>query len=370
MIGGGEGAFIGEVHRKAIELCETAELVAACFSRNFEKNTITAQKYKLQKERVYTDYKQMASVESGREDKIDFVSIVTPNADHFEIAKAFLDAGIHVVCEKPLCLTRKQTEELKEQAESKKLLFAVTYTYTGYVMVKFAKELIERGEIGEIVNINAEYLQEWLLDDLNQQTGSGGRLSVWRKDPRKAGISNCVGDIGTHIEATVAYMTGLHPQKVAAALDRYGSALDLNANILVEFEKGIHGVFSCSQVCAGHLNDLRIRIFGTDGAIEWIQEEPERLRVAKRDEPIKIYERGTSSVTGNAEKNSWLPSGHPEGITIAFSNIYRAFFEAIYNKDMPKEQRDFPDVEEGSYGVRFIEAVVKSNAEGGRWTEL
>lgn len=374
MVGGGLGAFIGGVHRKAIALEETADLVAGSFSSRTEKNQETGMFYGISEDRIYADYKEMAQKEAAREDGIDFVCIVTPNATHYEIAKAFLEAGIHVSCEKPLCFTVEQGEELEKLAKEKNLIFAVTYTYTGYAMVKLAKELVEAGEIGSIVNVNAEYLQDWLIDEIGGGNQTTTKMSVWRTDPEKSGISNCVGDIGTHIEDTVAYITGLHPVKVAAVLDNYGMDLDLNANILVEYETGAHGVYSCSQVCAGHCNGLVIRIFGTDGSIEWVQEDPNYLKVTKKGQPDQIYHRGTGYVSGRAAELNHIPSGHPEGLTYAFANIYHGFMDAVLqvinNKPLDDVVCDFPTVSDGVSGVRFVHAVVKSSQNGSVWTEV
>ncbi len=374
MVGGGLGAFIGAVHRRAIALEETGELVAGCFSSKTEKNIETAEFYGLDRERVYKDYKEMAKKEAEREDTIDFVCITTPNATHYEIAKAFLEAGINVACEKPLCFTTEQAEELERLTEEKNLFFAVTYTYTGYNMVKFAKELVEKGEIGAIVNVNAEYLQDWLIDEIGAGNQTTTKMSVWRTDPKKSGISNCVGDIGTHIEDTVGYITGMHPKKVAAVLDNYGMDLDLNANILVEYENGVHGVYSSSQVCAGHQNGLVVRIFGSEGAIEWVQEDPNYLKVTKKGQPTQIYHRGTGYVTGRAAELNHIPSGHPEGLTYAFANIYHAFMGAILKRvngeEVTKAELDFPSVHDGVMGVRFIKAAVESSKNGAAWTEL
>ncbi|MDD3794641.1 MAG: Gfo/Idh/MocA family oxidoreductase [Lachnospiraceae bacterium] len=374
MVGGSLGAFIGAVHRRAIALEETGELVAGCFSSKAEKNQDTASFYGLKPDRVYNTYKEMAEKEAAREDAIDFVCITTPNATHYEIAKAFLQAGINVACEKPLCFTVEQAEELERLTKEKNLFFAVTYTYTGYNMVKLAKEIVESGEIGTIVNVNAEYLQDWLIDEIGAGNQTTTKLSVWRTDPAKSGISNCVGDIGTHIEDTVGYITGMHPKKVAAVLDHYGMELDLNANILVEYENGAHGVYCCSQVCAGHLNGLVIRIFGSDGAIEWVQEDPNYLKVTRKGQPTQIYNRGTGYITGRAAELNHIPSGHPEGLTYAFANIYHGFMGAVLKRingeEVTDADLDFPDVRDGAMGVRFIKAVVESSKNGFVWTEL
>ncbi|MCU6763642.1 Uncharacterized oxidoreductase ycjS [uncultured Roseburia sp.] len=375
-VGGSLGAFIGGVHRRAIAIEERAVLKAGCFDSRWEQNQKTGQFYGLQEERIYKDYKEMAEKESRREDKIDFVCICTPNFLHYEIAKTFIEAGIHVVCEKPLCFEISQAEELKELAEKHKVLFAVTYTYTGYAMVKFARELIGQGYIGKVVSVNAEYLQDWLLDELKEEPEEAGKknLSVWRMNPEYSGKSNCVGDIGIHIEAVVSYMTGLKTKKAAAVLDTFGKALDLNAGILVELEHGVHGVYHCSQVCCGHYNGLAVRIFGSEGAIEWVQEEPDLLKVTKKGGPVQIYTRGSNCVTGTAAKRSHLPSGHPEGLTMAFANIYAAFQNTLLKKingeEITDEDMDFPDLAMGAEGVKFIQACLTSSNHHAAWTEL
>lgn len=374
MVGGSLGAFIGGVHRHAIAFQPGVELVAGCFDIREEENKATGAQYELDSDRVYEDYKSMAEAESKREDKIDFVSIVTPNNTHYAIAKAFVEKGINVVCEKPLCFTVEEGEELKKLAKENNVLFAITYTYSGYGMVKQAKELIEEGEIGEIINVNAEYLQDWLIDDVSKDKEKEASLSVWRKDPKVTGISNCVGDIGSHIEYTVAYMTGLKLKKVSAILDRFGQALDLNANMLVEYDNGVHGVYSSSQVCLGHGNGLVIRVFGTKGAIEWVQEEPDYLSVAKKGQGITRLKRGEGYITGRAVELNRIPTGHPEGLFIAFANIYKTFIEAILKKNngeaLTEKDLDFPSVEDGVEGVKFIHAVVESDKNNSIWTEI
>ncbi|SHH16814.1 Predicted dehydrogenase [Anaerosphaera aminiphila DSM 21120] len=374
MVGGGPGAFIGNVHRKAIASEGTAELVAGCFSTNFEKNLETGDFYNIDKERIYRDYREMAEREKQREDKIDFVSIVTPNSTHFEISKAFLEADIHVMCEKPLCFTSEEAEELYSIAKERNLFFGVMYTYSGYPMVKLAKKFVEDGEIGEIVNVSAEYLQDWLIDQVGGEKQSETKLSVWRTDPKKSGISNCVGDIGSHIENTVAYITGLRPKKLLSVLDYYKMDLDLNANILVEYENGVHGVYSCSQVCVGHLNGLVVRVFGTEGSVEWAQEDPNYLKVTKKNQPEQIYHRGTDYITGRAAELNHIPAGHPEGIVFAVANHYNTFISAIVEKNegmsIENINLDFPKVEDGVSGVKFIEAAVASSKEGNIWKEV
>lgn len=373
-LGGRLDAFIGNVHRSAIAMDNQADLVAGCFSHNAEANEATAKAYGLADDRIYADYKEMLEKEAAREDKIDFVCICTPNRTHYEMAKASLEAGFHVACEKPLCFTAEEAEELKALAAEKGLYFAVTYTYTGYAMVKFAREMILRGDIGEVINVNAEYLQDWLLDEVEPSGDNDMTLDVWRMDPKVSGISNCVGDIGTHIEAIVTYMTGLKTKRVCAMLDSYGHDLDLNANILVELENGCHGVFSSSQIAAGHYNGLVVRIFGSKGAIEWVQEKPDFLSVTPKGEPTRVYARGAAGADGEAAAWSRLPSGHPEGLTTAFANIYKAFQNAVLKAANGEEctpaDLDFTDADYGVEGVKFINACVASSNNGACWTNL
>lgn len=371
MVGGSEGAFIGAVHRIANRFDERSRLVAGCFSRDEEKNRASGTAFGT--ERLYASFQEMAESESAREDGIDFVSIVTPNVSHYAIAKAFLTRGIHVVCEKPLCFTVSQAEELAALSKEKDLLFGVTYTYTGYPMVKFARQLVREGQIGQIINVSAEYPQEWLIDLLGEAS-STTKLSGWRSDPETAGISNCVGDIGTHIENLVAYVTGLKIRRVAAAVDYFGQALDLNANILVEYDNGAKGNYWCSQVSMGHYNDLVFRIFGTEGSLEWHQEDPERLKVCRKGQPMQYYYRGTGNIYGAAQDSQRIPSGHVEGFHAAFANIYRAYSGAVLKKRLGEPltaaDLDFPTVEDGVEGVKFVNAVVASGKKDAAWVTL
>lgn len=371
MVGGSEGAFIGAVHRIANRFDERSRLVAGCFSRDEEKNRASGTAFGT--ERLYASFQEMAESESAREDGIDFVSIVTPNVSHYAIAKAFLTRGIHVVCEKPLCFTVSQAEELAALSKEKDLLFGVTYTYTGYPMVKFARQLVREGQIGQIINVSAEYPQEWLIDLLGEAS-STTKLSGWRSDPETAGISNCVGDIGTHIENLVAYVTGLKIRRVAAAVDYFGQALDLNANILVEYDNGAKGNYWCSQVSMGHYNDLVFRIFGTEGSLEWHQEDPERLKVCRKGQPMQYYYRGTGNIYGAAQDSQRIPSGHVEGFHAAFANIYRAYSGAVLKKRLGEPltaaDLDFPTVEDGVEGVKFVNAVVASGKRDAAWVAL
>ena len=372
MVGGGMKALIGEVHRKALKFDNRVELVAGCFSSHADRNAEVGVEYGLDPARVYANYEEMAKAEAAREDGIDFVSVVTPNNTHYAVCKAFLEAGINVVCEKPLCFTVEQAEELQELSREKGLLFGVTYTYTGYVMSKVMKEMIAEGKIGKVVSVNAEYAQDWLLGELATGNNTQTNIAVWRTDPAVSGAANCVGDIGTHIENYVHYVTGLKIKRLIATTNKYGKALDLNANIIVEYENGVNGAYWCSQVAAGHYNGLAVRVYGDKGALEWAQEDPEHLRYTPMDGATQVLARGTGCIKEKAAAQGRLPSGHPEGLVTAFANIYRNYVSALVAKKngADAEVYDYPRVEDGVNGVRFVKAVVESAANGSTWVEV
>lgn len=373
MVGGGEGAFIGDVHRKAIALDGMAELVAGCFSRDFEKTRKTGKGLGLEDDRLYGSYFEMAQKESERKDGINFAVIVTPNNSHYEISKAFLECGIDVVCDKPLTTKTEEAKGLSLLAVKKHLLFCVTYAYTGYPIIKHARELILKGELGEIRFINAEYAQDWLSTPLEKH---GNRQALWRTDPAYSGKSNCVGDIGSHIENMVSYVSGLKIKRISARLDVFGKerTLDDNATIMVDFNNDAKGVFWCSQIAIGHGNDLRIRIYGTRGSIEWHQEEPNRLLLSHVGKPTEIINRGRDEMYPPAQSCSRIPAGHPEGYFEAFANIYSAFISALREKksgtDIDESQLDFPSVHDGIRGVEFIEKCVESSMKDAAWIEF
>lgn len=373
MVGGDIGAFIGNVHRKAISFDPRVRLAAGCFSASSaDKNRETGEVLGLDPERVYKSYLEMAQKEAARPDGIDYVTIVTPNVTHYEIAKAFLENGIHVLCEKPLTFTVEQAEELKDLSEKKNLLFGVNYSYTGYVLAKVMREMVKEGKIGKVINVNVEYPQEWLLDDLHPVPGQELKLSVWRKDPAVAGISNCVGDIGSHIENFIYYVTGLKIRRLLAVTNHFGQPLDLNANILVEYDNGANGAYWCSQVAAGTLNGLAVRIYGDEGSLEWKQEDPDYVRYTPRGEAPRILTRGNSYLKEKAAAWSQMPTGHPEGLHVAFANIYKAFISAILASREGKntDEFDFPRVTDGINGVKFIHAVVESAKNDAKWINL
>ena len=327
MVGGGAGAFIGDVHRKALNFDTRVQLVAGAFSSHADRNAATGAEYGIDPSRLYASYEEMAKAEAAREDGIDFVSVVTPNNLHYPVCKAFLEAGIHVVCEKPLCFTTDQAEELQRISREKGLLFGVTYTYTGYTMSKVMKEMIADGKIGNIVAVNAEYTQDWLLGELDpENSNKQTNIAVWRTDPKMSGAVNCVGDIGTHIENYVHYLTGLKIKRLLATTNKYGKALDLNANIILEYENGVNGAYWCSQVAAGHYNGLTARIYGDKGSLEWDQHFPDYVRYTPKGEAPRMLSRATDHIHEKAGAYSRLPSGHPEGIYVAFATSIRTSF--------------------------------------------
>lgn len=373
MVGGDLKAFIGEVHRKAINFDTRAKLVAGCFSIDPVLGKECAEAYGVDMSRSYLDYKEMAEKESKREDGIDWVSICTPNFLHYQIAKEFLLHNINVVCEKPLCFTIEEAEELVKLAKERNLVFAVTYTYTGYTMVKVAREMIQKGELGKIVSVNVEYAQDWLIDSLDPNNQKATSLSVWRSDPKYSGISNCIGDIGTHAENMVHYLTGQEIKRLVCTTDTYGMALDLNANMIIEYESGLRAALWCSQVACAHLNGLKVRVFGEKGSIEWDQEHPDYLQVTPKGQAPQVWARGAGyTMKYEAAKNSRIPVGHPEGLTIAFANIYRNVITTILKKKngeaLSDADLDFQKAENGLDGVRFIHKAIESSKEG-KWVD-
>ena len=371
MVGGGPGAFIGDAHRKAISLDGTAELVAGCFSRTPEKTKEQGKALGLDPERCYANYKEMAAAEQAREDGIDFVVIVTPNNTHYEIAKAFLEAGIHVACDKPLVTTAEEAEELKKIADEKGLLFMVTYTYTGHVTMKYMRDLVKNGEIGTVRTVMAEYPQGWLYNENDW----GGKQGEWRCDPAQSGRVNCLGDLGTHVENAVATVTGLKIKRVLAKMDVVvpGRKLDDNDQILVEYEGGATGINWTSQFAIGCDNSLRLRIYGSKGTLLWFQETPEEVTLIREDGIARTIKRGYGAVTPDAAKYGRLPSGHTEGWLEAMGNLYDSFGACVLAK---KEDRftpdliDYPTIEEGVAGLKYVEACLKSSENGNVWVEL
>jgi predicted dehydrogenase len=373
MVGGGQGAFIGEVHRKAVAMDGKAELVCGVFSQDYDNTLATGDALGLPRERLYRTFEEMVRAEAGRDDRPHFMSVVTPNSTHYPAAKLLLEHGFAVVCEKPLATSSRDAADLARLAREKDLLFCVTYAYSGYPIVKHIRDLIARGEIGEVRFVNGEYPQEWLTTKLED---TGQKQAAWRTDPVLAGISNCVGDIGSHIEFMAGHMTGLCIESLCARLDRFGAGrpLDDNATVMVNYKGGAKGVYWSSQVAPGHDNALRLRIYGTKGAVEWFQETPNTARVSYLDRPSGTVSRGRDPMSPRAQSLSRLPSGHPEGYFEGFANIYSTFITALAKKlrgeALGANDLDFPGVDEGVQGVRYIEKCVESSAKGSIWLKM
>jgi len=374
MAGGGKGAFIGDVHRKSIAMDGKAELAAGCFSQSYENTLVTGESWGLPKDRLYRTAAEMIKAEAARkDDRIDFIVITTPNDSHFAAAKAALEHGFPVVCEKPLVTSSREAEELKKLATAKDLLFMVTYAYRGYPLVYHMRDMIVAGELGDIRFVSAEYPQDWLATLLEK---TGQKQAAWRTDPKRAGISNCVGDIGSHVENMVAYLTGLEIESLLARLDIFGEGrvLDNNASILLEYKGGAKGMYWMSQIAVGHDNGLRVRIYGTKASLEWAQENPNYCKISYTDKPTERLSRGRDKLSVFAQSLSRLPSGHPEGLFEAFANLYSIYLGALHKKaageKLTARDLDFPTIEDGVRGVRFIEKCVESSKKGATWIKF
>jgi len=372
MVGGGPGAFIGDVHRKAACLDGGVELVAGCFSRTPEKSREMADTLYLDKKRCYDSVDAMIAGELALPvgKRIDFVSIVTPNDGHFPIAKAFLEAGFHVVLDKPMTFDLKQAIALRKIVKKSGKVLALTHNYTGYPMVKLARDLVKQGRIGKVLKIIVQYPQGWLINPIER---NGAKQAEWRTDPKRSGAAGCMGDIGTHAENLAEYITGLRMTEICADLGTMveGRKLDDDGNCLVHFENGARGLLFASQVCVGELNALRISVHGTGGGLSWQQEEPNTLSVYGGDGTILTYRRGTDAVgaiSPAAARATRLPFGHPEAFYEAFANIYKNATDAIRatidGREPVELELDFPNVEDGIRGMQFIETVVASK---GQW---
>lgn len=371
MVGGG-GGFIGDVHRHGALMDDLAVLTAGCFTRNAEKNRAVAEKWNVNDPaRVYGGYAEMAKAEAAREDGIDFVSITTPNDTHFPIAKCFLEHGIHVMCDKPLALNAKEGRELQRIAKERGLLFGVTYTYTGYAMVRQAREMIDAGEIGKITCIQGEYPQEWLAVSL---VADHSEQATWRQDPARSGASGCCADIGTHVECLIAQMTGLHPKRVIARFDRIPPEMPLesNAQMMVDFDGGVPGLLWTSQVAMGHETELNVRIFGEKGSIEWSHLRPWELRVTRINQPPQTYTANRDYLYPAAKELCRLPSGHIEGFYEAFGNLYHSFCIHLLARKTGGDPGTFryPTIDDGVRGIEFVDACLESNAKGNVWVPV
>lgn len=370
MVGGGEGAFIGAVHRIAARLDDHYELVAGAMSSEPGKALRSAEAIGLP--RAYPDFRTMAREEAARADGIEAVAIVTPNDQHAPAAEAFLRAGIHVICDKPVTTTLADAQRLQALVRETGRVFAVTHNYTGYPMVRHARQLVREGTLGEIRVVQVEYAQDWLTERLE---ATGQKQAAWRTDPKRSGAGGCIGDIGTHAFNLLHYVTCLKTTELAAELSTFvaGRGLDDNVQVMLRLANGARGSLWASQVAPGNENGLRLRVFGSRGGLEWAQEQPNQLRHAPFGEPVRTLARGTAAVLPDAQRVTRLPSGHPEGYLEAFATIYSEIAQAIRavraGEAVPAGV-DFPTLDDGIEGLAFIEAALRSSAEDGRWVRL
>ena len=373
MVGGGLDAFIGGVHRMAANLDGQIELVAGCFSTDAEKSRRSGEALFLPPDRVYASYQEMAEREAvlPEGERLDFVSIVAPNHMHAPVATLFLERGFHVVCEKPMTFTLAEAVALRETVRKTGKIFVLTHNYTGYPMVKEAREIVRRGEIGTVLKIVAEYPQGWLVDRLETQ---GQKQAEWRTDPARAGASCCLGDIGTHAEHLGRYITGLEIESMCAEFTTFipGRPLEDDSNLLVRYKGGAKGILYASQISTGEENNLNIRIYGTKGSLAWVQEHPNELKFQPNHEPARILRRGNGYLSDVAKKFSRLPCGHQEAFIEAFANIYAEAVAAIRDRieGKPAGTYDFSTVDDGVYGMAFLETGVQSARSESKWTRF
>jgi predicted dehydrogenase len=375
MVGGGRDAFIGSVHRRAMALDGQMELVAGALSSNPDKARASGRDLGLADARNHGHWEELLADELTRpvDERIDFVSIVTPNHVHYPVAKAFAEAGIHVVCDKPLVHTSAQAEELVRTVERTGIVFGVTYNYTGYPMVREARELVRGGALGELRKVTVEYNQGWLATHLEAQ---GNKQAGWRTDPEKSGAAGAIGDIGSHAENLASTVTGLELEAICADLGSLvpGRRLDDDGNLLLRWRGGVRGVLIASQIAAGFENDLRLRVFGSKGSLDWRQEEPNQLVHAPLDGPRRILTRGSPWLSESSRRACRVPPGHPEAFIEAFANVYLGVAADIRARLAGARAdpiaADYPRVTEGARGVRFIEKTVQSAASTLKWTPM
>jgi predicted dehydrogenase len=373
MVGGGRGAFIGAVHRIAARLDDRWELVAGALSSDPERARLSGEDLRLRPERIYGDFNEMAQRERGLEDGIDAVAIVTPNHAHTAAARAFLEAGIHVICDKPLTTTLLEAEELAKLARETGLIFAVTHNYTGYPLVREARAMVRAGDLGRVRVVQVEYAQDWLATRVEE---TGSKQAEWRTDPARSGPAGAVGDIGTHAFNLAEFITGDEVASLSADLHTFveGRRLDDNAHMMLRFASGAQGMLWCSQVAAGLENGLRIRVYGDRAGLEWHQENPNVLHFSPLGEPPRLIRRNGAGTTQVSQTASRIPAGHPEGYLEGFAQLYADVAEQIAARLEGREPNGFslqvPTVEHGVRGVRFIEAAVRSSQMKSAWTGL
>lgn len=373
MVGGGEGAFIGAVHRLAARLDDRWELVAGAFSRDAERGRRSAAVLHVAPDRAYADAATMARAEAARADGIDAVAIVTPNASHHAIARVFLDAGINVICDKPMTTTMAHARDLVRAVAASGCLFALTHNYTGYPMVRHARAMVAAGEIGAVRVVQVEYPQDWLATPLE---ASGQKQAAWRVDPAEAGPAGSLGDLGTHAHNIAEFVTGLTVESVSAQLTAFvpGRRVDDDAQVLLRFASGARGMLWSSQVAAGNANALRLRVYGETGGLAWAQEQPNELIVTRLGEPPRTIARGAGVLSDAASHATRIPAGHPEGYIEAFAQLYRDVADQITARHAGRAPDPatllVPGVAEGARGVAFVTAAVASSAADGAWTKV
>ena len=373
MIGGGIDAFIGTVHRMAARLDGECDIVCGAFSSTPERSKRSGKMLNLPEDRVYGTYEEMMDreIKLPESERMDFVSIVTPNHLHFHPAKLALEQGFHVVCDKPMTFNLAEAKELASIVERTGLMFGLTHNYTGYPMVKQARDMVRAGKLGNIRKLVVEYPQGWLARDLEH---TDNKQAGWRTDPKRSGAVNCMGDIGTHAENLAEYITGLKITELCADLTSFGPGrtLDDDGSVLLHFDNGARGVLYASQISVGEENPFKIRVYGETGGLEWHQMVPNTLLVKWIDRPVEIYRTGGVYLSAASLANTRLPMGHPEGFIEAFANIYRNFILALKarldGREPAPEHLDFPTVYDGVRGMVFIDAVVASSKNQQKWT--
>ena len=369
MVGGGQGAFIGGVHRIAARIDDQWDLVAGALSSDPARAQASAAELGLDPARSYDSFAAMAQAEAAREDGIDAVSIVTPNYMHSAPAVAFLNAGIHVICDKPLAATLDQAQAIADAVEASGKCFILTHNYTGYPLIRQAREMVASGELGEIRVVQVEYAQDWLAEETHNKQAD------WRTDPERSGAGGCVGDIGTHAFNLASFVTGLTTDTLAADLDAFvaGRPVDDNVHVMLRFDGGAKGMLWASQVAVGNENALRLRVHGTKGGIEWDQENPNVMTFTRFGQPKQILTRGGAGSIAAGARVSRIPPGHPEGYLEGFATIYSEAAALIRNADQGTPLPDgvhAPTIGDGLQGMRFIAACIASSKANGAWTPL
>ncbi len=378
MVGGGPGAFIGDVHRRAACLDGDVELVAGAFSASPSKSRRKGRELGVSRARTYDSYLDMVERERAlpEDQRIDFVSVVTPNHLHCPVATAFLEAGFHVVCDKPMTLDVPEARRLKQVVTRSRRVFALTHNYTGYPMVKLARDLVRQGDLGRLRKVVVQYPQGWLSTRLEQ---AGLKQAEWRTDPMRSGAAGCIGDIGTHAENLAEYITGLQIVELCADLTTFvrGRRLDDDGTVLLRLQRGVRGVLLASQIAVGEENGLAIRVYGEEKGLEWHQEHPNTLTLRSQDKPLEVWSRGHGYVEARspaAARATRLPAGHPEAFLEAFANVYRNAADTIRARRARTRPdplaRDFPTVDDGLRGMVFIETVVKSARSTRKWLKV